>query len=149
MLEFLAVAVPAAIAVILVLATVALIFWYGAGRQSSYEDAVKARKGHAERELRKMAEKEKEQQKQKREKKRVGKSKKQDSVHSSGQEDAEATPPPPQKGILKSSRPNSVVKDKVSSNWKRTYTVLVAPLPLTNVLCTTIYADSKLSPLSC
>lgn len=112
-MEFLTVAVPAAIGVSIVVATVALIFWYGAGRQNSYEDAVKARQGHAEREMRKMAEKEKE-QKQKREKKRVGKNKKQDVAQFSGQEDAEANPPTTQKSILKSSRPNSVTKDKVS-----------------------------------
>ena len=108
----LTVVVPAAVGVSLVVATIAIIFWLGAGRQTSYEDAVKARQGHAERELRKMAEKERE-QRQRKEKKRPGRGRRHEAGRPEG-ETAESTPqqlpPATQKSILKSSKPNSVPK---------------------------------------
>lgn len=114
----LAVVIPGSIGVGLVVATVLAIFWLGTGRQSSYEEAVKARQGRVEKEMRKQAEKEKEQQKQKREKKRGGerRRKQQDGTRPSSQDEREVTPqlPPAQKSILKSTKPNSVVRERVS-----------------------------------
>lgn len=107
------VAAPAAVGVLFVILTVVLIFWYGTGRQTSYEDAMKVRQGRAEKELRKQTEKEKE-QKQKKEKKRLGeKKRKQEAGKPGSQGEVETTPklPPAQRSILKSS---SEVKDKVS-----------------------------------
>lgn len=112
---FFSVAIPATAGVGVVIATVVLIFWLGAGRPTSYEDAVKARQGHVEKELRKkQAEKEKE-QKQKKDKKRGGERRRRQEVMKQ-QRDMEDTPhlPPAQKSILKSSRPNNVSKVKVS-----------------------------------
>ena len=108
------VALPASIGLGIVIATTVFIFWFGAGRQTSYEDAVKARQGHAEKELRKQAEREKE-QKQKREKKRAGERKRRQEVLKQPR-DVEVTPhlPPAQKSILKPSRPNNVNNVKVS-----------------------------------
>ena len=111
---FFSVAVPATAGIGVVILTVFLVFWLGAGRPTSYEDAVKARQGHAEKELRKIAEKEKE-QKQKKDKKRGGERRRRQEVVKQ-QRDVEDTPhlPPAQKSILKSSRPNNVSKVKVS-----------------------------------
>ena len=119
--EILTVAVPAAVGVGVVIATVVLVFWIGAGRQTSYEDAMKAARGRAEEVVRKMAEKEKE-QKQKKEKKRPGERKRrqeggrQEGGRAGSQVEVETTPKllSTQKGILKSSKQNSVAKDKVS-----------------------------------
>ena len=114
--EILTVAVPAAVGVGVVIATVVLVFWIGAGRQTSYEDAMKAARGRAEEVVRKMAEKEKE-QKQKKEKKRPGERKRrQEGGRAGSQVEVETTPklPSAQKSILKSSKQNSVAKDKVS-----------------------------------
>ncbi|CAI8028650.1 Kinectin [Geodia barretti] len=118
-LSMLTVVVPAVVGVSVVVVTVVLVFWLGAGRQTSYEDAMKARQGHADRELRKITERERE-QKQKREKKRPGgrSGRRQESGKLEGQQgDVEVTPlPPAQKGILKTtttSKANSVAaKDK-------------------------------------
>ena len=108
---FLSVALPATAGVGVVIATVVFMFWYGAGRPTSYEDDVKARQGHAEKEMRKLAEKEK----QKKEKKRGGERRRRQEVVKQ-QRDVEDTPhlPPAQKSILKSSRANNVSKVKVS-----------------------------------
>lgn len=108
---FLTVIVPAAVGVCVVVGTVALIFWVGAGKQTSYEDAMKDRQGRAEKALRKQAEKEKE-QKQKKEKKRVGEKKRKQEVVKPDSRVEVATPklPPAQKSILKTSKPNSVAK---------------------------------------
>lgn len=109
---FLTVVVPATVGVGVVVATVVLIFWVGgAGKQTSYEDAMKDRQGRAEKALRKQAEKEKE-QKQKKEKKRVGEKKRKQEVVKPDSRVEVATPklPPAQKSILKTSRPNSMTK---------------------------------------
>ena len=111
----LTVAVPASVGLGLVALTVLVIFWLGTSRQASYEEAVKARQGQVEKEMRKQAEKEKEQQKQKREKKRGGERRRRqpDATRPGGQEETPQLPPA-QKSILKSSKPNSVVREKVS-----------------------------------
>ena len=103
----LTVAVPTVAAVSAVVVLVMVVFWVGAGRQTTYEDAVKARQGHAERELRKMAERERE-QKQKKEKKRPGKGKRHEAgARLDGDAGEAATPQqlpmPAQKSILKTS----------------------------------------------
>lgn len=106
---FLTVAVPATVAVGVVVVTVVFIFWFGAGKQTSYEDAMKDRQGRAEKALRKQAEKEKE-QKQKKEKKRPGEKKR---AKPDSRVEVATTPklPPAQKSILKNpSKPNSVAK---------------------------------------
>jgi chromosome segregation ATPase len=119
-LSMLTVVVPAVVGASVVVVTVVLVFWLGAGRQTSYEDAMKARQGHADKELRRIAERERE-QKQKREKKRPGgkSGRRQEAGKLEGQQgDVQATPlPPAQKGILKTttttSKANSVAaKDK-------------------------------------
>ena len=122
-IPILSVVVPAVAGAVVVVVTVVLVFWLGAGRQTSYEDAVKARQGHADRELRRMAEKEKE-QKQKREKRRPPRSisKRHEAGKVDGQGEVEATPQQlPQKSILKTttSKANNVAKDKVRPLWTR------------------------------
>ena len=118
-LSVLTVVVPAVVGASVVVVTVVLVFWLGAGRQTNYEDAMKARQGHAEKELRKIAAERERDQKQKREKKRPGRSGKR---HEAGSGDVEGSPrrlpPPAQKGILKTattmtSKAISVGKDKV------------------------------------
>lgn len=109
---FFTVAVPATIGAGVVVITVVFIFWIGAGKQTSYEDAMKDRQGRAEKALRKQAEKEKE-QKQKKEKKRPSeKKRKQEVVKPDSRVEVATTPklPPAQKSILKTSKPNSVAK---------------------------------------
>ena len=119
---FLTIVVPASVGVGIVVATVALVFWYGAGRQTSYEDAVKARQGHAEKEIRKQAEQREKEQKLKREKKRGGERKRKQDVAAKASH-VESTPqlPSAQKSILKSNKPDNVVKEKVRAALKMAY----------------------------
>lgn len=118
-------AVTALVGASMVIVTVFLVFLLGFGRQTSYEEAVRARQTHAEKELRKKADKEKEQQRQKRDKKKTGRGRRseagrQDGGGASGSEvEVSSTPlhqpppqqqQPPQKSILKSNNVSTDVK---------------------------------------
>lgn len=110
--EVLDMVVPAVVGAGVVIATVVLVFWIGAGRQTSYEDAMKRAQGRVEEVLRT-------EQKQKKEKKRPGERRRRPEGSSGkGSSEVESPPQPPaqQKGILKGSKANSV--DKVSPSWE-------------------------------
>ena len=111
--EFLTVLLPAIGGVVVIAATMAVAFWLGAGRQTSYEDAMKRAEGRAEEALRT-------EQKQKKEKKRGGERRKKaegsfGSKVAKMEPESTHQPPAQRKGILKSNKANTAEKVRESS----------------------------------